>query len=248
MVCPALSHYRLLWHCSRMKKTAQYANHRFPSEIIGTAVWLYHRFSLSFRGVEDLLAHRGVTVSYESVRRWCLEFGPQYQRALKRREYKGSDRWFLDEVFVRINGEFAYLRRAVDQDGDFLDILVQRRRNRKAAKRFFRKILQRQGSAPRCIVTVRIASYPPAIRTVFPDASHDTRCYANNRAENSHQHTRHRERQMQRFESTDQAQRFLSLHVRVNNLFRYGRHSVRAENHRMLRQRSFSTRTEITCI
>lgn len=180
-----------------------------------------------------------MTVSYESVRRWCLKFGPSYQRALKRREAKSSDRWRVDEVFGKNNGESVYLWRAVDQDGDVLDILVQRRRNQAAAERFFRKILQRQGRAPRFVVTDRLSSYPPAIRTVLPEAKYDTRCYANNRAENSHQETRRRERQMQRFKSAQQAQRFLSLHARVNNLFRYGRHLVSAVNHRILRDRAF---------
>ena len=151
-------------------------------------------------------------------------------------------------LFVKINGESLYLWRAVDQDGDVLDILVQRRRNRATAERFFRKVLQRQGRAPRCVVTDRLASYPPAIRTVLPEAAHNTGRYANNRAENSHQPTRRRERQMQRFKSADHAQRFLSLHASVNNLFRYGRHLVRAENHRLLRQRAFSTWSEITCV
>jgi len=229
-----------------MKKASQYANHRFPPEVIGTAVWLYHRFSLSFRDVEDLMAHRGVIVSYETVRRWCLKFGPGFQRALKRREAKGSDRWHVDEAFLKINGDYLYLWRAVDQDGDVLDVLVQRRRNRVAAERFFRKILQKQGRAPRIVVTDGLSSYPAAIRSVLPGAEHDTRCYANNRAENSHQAARRNERQMQRFKSADQAQRFLSLHARVKNLFRYGRHLLRAENHRALRQRAFSTWSEIT--
>ena len=145
---------------------------------------------------------------------------------------KGSDQWFADEVFIRINGEQLYLWRAVDQDGDVLDILVQRRRNRAAAERFFRKVLERQGSAPRSIVTDKLASYPPAIRAVLPDAEHNTRCYANNRAENSHQATRRQERHMQRFKSAQHAQRFLSLHARVNNLFSYGRHLVSGVNHR----------------
>ncbi|MGC1443818.1 MAG: IS6 family transposase [Burkholderiaceae bacterium] len=231
-----------------MKQANRYHGHRFPPEVISTAVWLYHRFSLSFRDVEELLAQRGVTVSYESIRRWCLKFGPMYQRTLKRRESKGSDRWHVDEVFIKVNGEQFYLWRAVDQDGDVLDILVQRRRNRVAAERFFRKVLERQGRAPRVVVTDRLKSYPSAVNNVLPGSRHDTRCYANNRSENSHQATRRKERQIQRFKSAEQAQCFLSLHARVNNLFRYGRHLVRAENHRLLRNRAFSTWSEITCV
>ncbi|MGB7302506.1 MAG: DDE-type integrase/transposase/recombinase [Burkholderiaceae bacterium] len=147
---------------------------------------------------------------------------------------------------VKMSGEYFYLWRAVDQEGDVLDILVQRRRNRVTAERFLRKVLQRQGGAPRQVVTDRLSSYPSAIRTVLPQSEHDTRRYANNRAENSHQHTRRRERQMQRFKSVDHAQRFLSLHASVSNPFRYGRHVVRAENHRLLRQRAFSTWSAIT--
>ncbi|CDF34481.1 unnamed protein product [Chondrus crispus] len=176
-----------------MKKANSYHGHRFPPEIISTAVWMYHRFALSFRDVEDLMAHRGVIVSYESIRRWCLKFGPQYQRVLKRRESKGADQWLVDEMYIQIGGEQYYLWRAVDQDGDVLDILVQRRRNRAAAERFFRKVLQRQGRAPRVIVTDKLASYPAAIRTVLPESEHDTRCYANNRAESSQQATRRQE-------------------------------------------------------
>ncbi|MFK7966052.1 MAG: IS6 family transposase [Burkholderiaceae bacterium] len=230
-----------------MKPANRYHGHRFPPEVISTAVWLYHRFSLSFRDVEDLLAQGGVTVSYESIRCWCLKFGPGYQRILKRREAKCADRCFCDEVFVKINGEHYYLWRAVDQDGDVLDILVQRRRNRIAAERFFRKLLERQGRAPRVVVTDRLKSYPSAVRNVLSGAEDDTRRYANNRAENSHQATRRRERQMQRFKSAKNAQRFLSLHARVNNLFRYGRHLHQAKNHRMLRDRAFSTWSEVTC-
>ncbi len=146
-----------------------------------------------------------------------------FQRTLKRREAKGADGWHVDEAFLKINGDYLYLWRAVDQDGDVLDVLVLRRRNRVTAERFFRKILQRQGRAPRIVVMDGLSRYPAAIRSVLPEAEHDTRCYANNRVENSHQATRRKERQMQRFKSADQAQRFLSAHARVNNLFRYGR-------------------------
>ncbi len=231
-----------------MKKAIHYHGHRIPPEVISTAVWLYYRFALSFRDVEDLMAHRGVNVSCESIRRWCLKYGPLYQRVLKRREAKGADQWFADEVYTQINGERLYLWRAVDQDGDVLDILVLRRRNRVAAERFLRKVLQRQGREPRVIATDKLASYPPAVRTVLPDSKHRTQCYANSRAENSHQATPPRGRQMQQFKLAKQAQRFLSLHARVNYLFRYGRHLVNAENHRLLRRRAFSTWSEITCV
>ena len=142
--------------------------------MISHAIWLYHRFSLSFRDVEDLLAERGIMVSYESIRRWCLKFGPGYRRALKRREGRLGDDWFVDEVFISISGQQFCLWRAVDQDGDVLDILVQRRRNRVAAERFFRKVLAGQGAEPRRAVTDGLRSYVPAIRTVLPSTIHDT--------------------------------------------------------------------------
>lgn len=230
------------------KNRSRYHGHRFPPAIISYAIWACHRFSLSFRDVEDLLAERGATVSYESIRRWCLKFGPRYQRALKRREGQLGDDWFVDEVFVSIAGQQCYLWRAVDQDGDVLDILVQERRDRKAAERFFRKVLRGQENEPRRVVTDGLRSYAPAVRDVLPTAYHDTEKYANNRAENSHQHTRRRERQMQRFKSKRHVQRFLGLHARVGNLFRYGRHLLRAVNHRLFRARAFATWQQVTCV
>lgn len=226
--------------------TSRYCGHRFPPEVIRYAVWAYHRFCLSFRDVEDLLAERGVIVSYESIRRWCLKFGPRYQRSLKRREGTLDDDWFFDEVFIAINGQRFYLWRAVDQDGDVLDILVQNRRDRKAAERLFRKILVGQRSEPRRVVTDGLRSHPPAIQSVLPRAMHDTEKYANNRAENSHQPTRRREIRMQRFKSRGHAQRFLGLHARVSNLFRYGRHLLSATNHRMFHARAFATWQRVT--
>ena len=225
-----------------MKKNApSYRGYRFPPEVISHAVWLYHRFSLSFRDVEDLLAERGVQVSYEAIREWCLKFGPEYARRLKRRQGRLGDTWHLDEVFVTIRGRLYYLWRAVDQDGDVLDILVQPRRDRKAAARFFRRILKGQGAEPRRIVTDKLRSYSAAHRTVMPFVPHDTGRYANNRIEVSHEATRLRERIMRRFKSPAQAQRFLSLHGLVQNLFRVGRHLLRATNYRRLRSRSLAT-------
>jgi len=228
-------------------KTSNYHGYRFPPEIISHAVWLYYRFCLSFRDVEDLLAKRGVLVSYETIRQWCRKFGAEYARKLKRREGRLGDTWYLDEVFVTIQGQRQYLWRAVDQDGDVIDILVQPRRNRRAAKRFFRKLLKGQGSEPRRLVTDKLSSYGAAHRDVMPSVVHDTKRYANNRVEVSHQPTRQRERQMRRFRSAAQAQRFLSVHGVILNLFRVGRHLLRPANHRMLRARSFLVWHEATC-
>jgi len=229
-------------------RTPSYNGHRFPPEIISHAVWLYYRFCLSFRDVEDLLAERGIIVSHETIRQWSQKFGAEYARKLKRREGRLGDTWYLDEVFVTIQGERQYLWRAVDQDGDVIDILVQPRRDRRAAKQFFRKLLKGQGSEPRRLVTDKLRSYSAAHRAVMPSVVHDTRRYASNRAEVSHQPTRQRERQMRRFKSTAQAQRFLSVHGVIQNLFRVGRHLVSSANHRMLRDRSFRTWRQETCV
>ena len=236
------------WQTWQMKlDTPSYHGYRFPPEIISHAVWLYHRFCMSFRDVEDLLVQRGITVSYEAIRLWCIKFGPEYARGLKRRQGRLGDTWYLDEVFVTIQGQRQYLWRAVDQDGDVIDILVQSRRDRRAAKRFFRKLLKGQGSVPRRLVTDKLRSYPAALRSVMPSAIHSTKQYENNRAEVSHQPTRQRERQMRKFKSPGQAQRFLSVHGLVQNLFRVGRNLLQARHHRELRGRSFLAWDAVTC-
>ncbi len=228
-------------------QSPSYRGYRFPPEIISHAVWLYHRFCLSFRDVEDLLAQRGVTVSYEAIRQWCQTFGLDYARKLRRRRGQMGDTWYLDELFVTIRGRRHYLWRAVDQDGDILDLLVQSRRNRRAAVRFFRKLLKKQGRLPRRLVTDKLRSYSAAHRTVMPSVVHSTRQYENNRAEVSHQSTRQRERQMRGFRSAAHAQRFLSVQGVVLNLFRVGRHLLRAVHHRSLRTRSFRVWDAVTC-
>ena len=220
-------------------KTSHDPGYRFPREIISHGVWQYHRFALSFRDVEDLLAERGVIVTCETVRQWCRKFGPAYARELKRRQGQLGDIGHLDEVFVRIRGERHDLWRAVDQNGDVLDILVQRYRNNHAAKRFFRKLLKGQERTPLQWVTDRLKSYGVARRTIMPSVEHNTVPYANRRAEVSHQPTRARERQMRGFKCPGQAQRFLSVHGVIQNVFRFGRHRLRPEHCRLLRARSF---------
>ncbi len=162
-------------------KTNHYHRHRFPPEIISHAVWLYHRFCLSFRDVEDLLAERGVIVSHETVRQWCQKFGLDYAQNLRRRQGCRGDIWHLDELFVNIQGKRHYLWRAVDQDGDVIDILVQRHRNARAAKRFLRKLSKLQGNKPWRLVTDKLRSYAAAHRSVIPSVAHDTRRYATTR-------------------------------------------------------------------
>ena len=173
--------------------------HRYPPEIIAHCVWLYHRFPLSFREVEELMLARGVVVSYETIRRWCAKFGQAYANQLRRRRPRPGDKWHLDEVFIRINGKIHYLWRAVDQHGNVLDILVQPRRDAKAAKKFFCRLLKGLRYVPRVLVTDKLASYGAAHRVVMPSVAHRRSKYLNNRAENSHQPTRQRERSMKRF-------------------------------------------------
>lgn len=227
--------------------TLSYRGYRFPAEIISHAVWLYHRFTVSFRDVENLLAERGVTVSYESIRQRCLRFGPEYTRRLRRRQGALGDTWHLDELFITIHGHRHYLCRAVDQDGDMLEILVQHRRDKRAAKRFFRKLLKEQVTAARPLVTAKLRSYPAAHRGTRPEVIHGTEQYANNRAEVSHQPTRQREQQMRKFKSARQAQRFLSVHGLVGNLFRFERHLMRTRHYRMFRSRAFTRWQQATC-
>ena len=230
-----------------MTDSPDYRGYRFPPEVIARAVWLYHRFTRSFRDVEDLMAERGVTVSYETVRQWCLTFGPVYDRKIRKCQSSRGDRWFLDEVIVSIQGKRRYLWRAVDQDGDLIEILVQSRKHTKAAKRFFRRALLSQSQVPIEIATDKLRSYAAAKRDVFPSVIHCQEPYANNRAEVSHKLTREQERQMRGFRSDAQAQRFLSVHGQYNNLFRLGRHLLRAENYRELRSRAFQTWSQVIC-
>ena len=193
------------------------------------------------------LAQRGVTVTYETIRQWCQRFGPVYARQLRRRRGRMGDTWHLDEVFVTIQGRQQYLWRAVDEDGDVLDILVQSHRNRRAAVRFFRTLLKTQGRIPRRLITDQLRSYAAACRTVMPSVVHVTDQYANNRAEVSHQPTRQRERQMRRFTSAAHVQRFASVHGVVQNLFRVWRHLLRSRHHRVLRKRAFVEWDAATC-
>ncbi len=210
-------------------------------------MWLYHRFCLSFREVEELLAKRGISVTYETIRQWCQKFGPDYARKLKKRQGRLGDTWHIDEVFVTIQGQRQYLWRAVDQDGDTIDILVQRRRNKQAAVRFFRRLLKDQGVEPRWLITDKLRSYDAAHRTIMPSVHHINQVYANNRAEVSHEPTRQRERHMRGLSSSTQAQRFLTLHGLTQNLFRLGRHLMQAVNYRWLRTQAFQVWKEAVC-
>ena len=217
-----------------------YKRHRYPPDIISYAVWLYYRFNLSHRDIEDLLAQRGITVSREAIRLWCIKFGAIYSRRLKRKHRGYGDTFYIDEVFVKINGKQHYLWRAVDQDGEVVDVYLQAKRDGAAAKRFFKRLLRSHGSEPRKIVTDKLRSYNVAHRELIPDVIHSTEQYENNRAEQSHESTRVRERVMRRFKSPRQAQCFLGAHAVVSNLFNLGRHLVRAQHYRDLRISAFA--------
>ena len=217
-----------------------YNRHRFPPDIISRAVWLYYRFNLSHRDIEDLLVERGITVSREAIRLWCIKFGPLYARRLQRKHRGFGDTFYIDEVFIKINGKQHYPWRAVDQDGEVVDVYLQAKRDGAAAKRFFKRLLRSHGGEPRKIVTDKLRSYGVAHRELMPETIHSTKQYENNRAEQSHEAIRVRERGMRRFKSVRQAQRFLGVHAAVSNLFNLDRHLVRAENYRDLRVSAFS--------
>ena len=228
--------------------TASYKGHRYPVEIINHCVWLYFRFPLSFREVEELMLVRGVVVSYETIRRWCAKFGQAYANQLRRRRPRLGDKWHLDEVFVKINGITGYLWRAVDQHGNVLDVLVQSRRNAKAAKRFFRKLLKGLRYVPRVLVTDKLASYGVAHRQLMGSVAHRQSRYLNNRAENSHQRTRQRERAMKRFKSVRHAQRFLSAFSGISAHFRPRRHRLSATQWRTEIDERFAVWREVTAL
>jgi putative transposase len=229
-----------------MTSSNPYHGFRFPAEAIEHAVWLYHCFCLSLRDVETILAARGIAVSYESIRDWGLRFGRLFAKKLKRRRLRRGDKWFLDEVFIRIRGKQHYLWRAVDQDGHVLDIPVQSRRNTKAAMRFFRKLLRGLQYVPWGIITDRLKSYAAAKREILPGIEHRQSRYLNNRAEVSHQPTRRRERQMRRFKSPKQAQRFLSTHSPIHNHFQLRRHRIAANEYRAARDAAFRAWGDVT--
>ena len=197
-----------------------FKRHRFPPDVIRYAVWLYFRFTLSVRDVEELLAQRGIEVSREAVRCWVIKFGPLIAANLRRRRSPPTGRWHLDEMVVKISGQRMYLWRAVDDEGEVLDVLVQKRRNKVAALKLLRRLLKNQGIHPEVIVTDGLASYPAAMRILgCKDRHHPGRLRDNNRVENSHLVIRRRERKQQKFKSQGSAQRFLSSHGPIYNTF-----------------------------
>ena len=213
-----------------------YRRHRFPAEIIAHAVWLYFRFPLSLRMVEDMLAARGIIVSHQTIRLWAEKFGRTFANQIRQRSRgRLGDKWHLDEVVISIRGKKHWLWRAVDQDGFVLEVPVQSRRDAKAAKRLMRKLLKGQGRSPRVMITDKLRSYAAAKQEIMPDVEHRSHKGLNNRAENSHQPIRRRERIMKRFKSKRHLQLFVSIHDPIANLFHIPRHDIPSSHHRELR-------------
>ncbi len=223
-----------------MKKIS-YSGYRFPPEIIRRAIWLYLRFTLSLRDVEDLLSERGIAVSYETIRRWVNHFGPLIAADLRKRRPKPHTTWHLDEVYLKIDGRMVYLWRAVDAEGEVLEVLVQAKRDKHAALKLMRKLLKKYGFVPDLLITDDLRSYRAASRDLGIAKHHQRGRWRNNRAENSHQPTRRRERKMQGFKSRGSAQRFLSTHAAVYNTFYVQRHLTCARTHRAFRAAAMNT-------
>jgi len=219
-------------------KTSIYARHRFHPDVIKRAVWMYSRFNLSFRDVEELMIESGVDVSYETIRRWIDKFGSTYAKRIKSRSESPSPVWHLDEVYTKINGKMVYLWRAVDDEGTVLDVVIQHRRNTKAATRLLRKLLRNQGIKPTRIVTDRLASYGAALKLLGLKHLQDIGGRKNNRAECSHVPVRRRERKSHKFRSVHQAQKLLSTHAEIYNLFNHRRHLTSRNTLRKFRQQA----------
>ena len=207
-------------------KVSIYHRRRFHSDVIKRVIWLYFRFNLSLREIEELMVERGIDVSYETIRRWIDQFGPVFAKRIKARSPNPSTTWHLDEVYTKINGKMVYLWRAVDDEGTVLDIVVQSRRNKKAAMRLLRKLLKNNSVKPDRIVTDRLGSYRAALKDLNLRHVHDVGGRKNNRAENSHLPIRRRERKAQKFRSIGSAQKQLSIYGQIYNLFNYQRHLI----------------------
>ena len=218
-----------------------YKRHRFPIEIISYCVWLYYTFPLSFRDIQQMMLYRGISVTYESIRKWCLKFAQSYANQIRRKRPKAADKWHLDEVVIKIKGKQFYLWRAVDKNGQVLDILMQSRRNTAAASKFFRKLLKSERFAPRVIITDKLKSYGAAKRKILTGVEHRQHKGINNRAENSHRPTRVRERRMGRFKSPGHAQRFLSAMEPIRGHFFPHQHQLTASEYRQTMSQQFES-------
>lgn len=216
-----------------------YARHRYPREIIAYAVWLYHRFCLSYRDVEDLLAERGIIVSYESIRKWCLKFGHAYARRIRKQRKRVGDKWHVDEVFVKIRGKRYYLYRAIDQFGNVLDIFMHPRRDKNVALHFFKKLRATYQQVPRVLITDKLRSYQAALKKIFKGVDHRQHKGLNNPIEASHRRTRKRQRFIQQFPSVHSAQRLLSALEFIQDFTRPKRYLMSAIIYRTQRKNCF---------
>ena len=235
-----MRHEKIFSHPQRSSDAAiSFKGYRFPPDIISYAVWLYYRFPLSLRMVEEMLAARGIELTYETVRCWATKYGLAIAGRIRSTSPRRGDKWHLDEVVVTIHGKKHWLWRAVDEHGALLEVLVQSRRDTAAAKRLMRRLLKRHGGA-RVIVTDKLRSYAAAHRELGLSVEHRQHKGLNNRAENSHQPTRVREKVMRRFKSARQLQRFASIHGQVSNLFMACRYHRNAEQKRAARTQAFA--------
>ena len=219
---------------TKMDQKISPKRHRFPRCIMSYAIWRYHRFNDSYRDIQEDLAYRGIDVSHESIRKWCIKFGSSFKEVIKKRERKPTDKWHLDEMNIKINGQTFILWRAVDSEGLELDVFLQKRRDKKAAIRFLSRLLG-EYQPPRVIITDKLKSYVKPIKHMMKQADHRSHKRLNNRVENAHQPTRRKEKCLIKFKSPHGVQRTLSLMGKVRNIFsvNVGRYSNTA-----LRRRS----------
>jgi putative transposase len=224
-----------------------YAGYRFPPEVISYAVWLYYRFPLSLRMVEEILAARSIDVTYETIRRWAIHFGQQVAKRIRSTAMACGDKWHLDEVVITMKGKKHWLWRAIDQNGLILDVLVQSRRDTNAAKRLMKKLIKKHLRTPRVLVTDKLKSYAAANKRMGLSLDHRQHKGLNNLAENSHQPTRVREKVMRRYKSQRHLQRFLSTHSQVANQFMSCRYNRNAKIKRQLRKQAFAAWTQAAC-
>lgn len=217
-----------------MNLSIQPKRHRFPASIISHTIWLYHRFNHSYRDVQEQLAYRGIIVSHETIRNWCIKFASHFSDVIKKKQRKPKDKWHLDEMSINVNGEYFVLWRAVDSDGLELEVFLQKRRNKKAAIRFLSRLLKGY-PVPRVIVTDKLKSYNQPIKYMFPNTEHRSHKGLNNRVENAHQPTRRKEKSLVKFKSAKDTQVLLSLMGKVRNIFAIGvnRYKQRQQERRM---------------
>lgn len=217
-----------------MQITQTPKRHRFPASIISHAVWLYYRFNNSYRDVQEQMAYRGIILSHETVRFWCNKFAVYFQDVIRKRERKPTDKWHLDEMSIKIKGEVFILWRAVDSEGHELEVLLQKRRNKKSAIRFLSRLLGNYPT-PRVIVTDKLKSYIKPIKLMCSKTEHRTHKRLNNRVENAHQPTRRKEKILIKFKHPNSAQYTLSLMGKVRNIFavNVGRYTKTASEQRI---------------